>query len=344
LPYWFSASDTDKNLELLVRFKRDPSSRHFSLQHQGGVDLLPDQLIAALPAFDIDLTEFLSQDGSVSIPLPVSATLEVAATRLAQHFYIARKHVVLLVPARPDENIWNLRSPITCVITRQRVNFVLDEDCFTLDVDPDNTIQDLQLVLDREQQLGRVTLWADGSELDPEMTLGDLEGIPFFEVRITGQLLPADYPSYEITVVLGIIPRLTRIRCPPTATLAEAEEEVRKKVLELEGIPVDFFLCDTEAETAQQPIGKDPIIGEIELKSYPGMAAAGGASRGYGARPGRRGRHERGCRGACPRRNARHMWVDQGKHINSGQDTVSHRRTRSSRRRSWQGRPSSTQR
>jgi hypothetical protein len=65
---------------------------------------------------------------------------------------------------------------------------------------------------------------------------------------------------------MGVIPRLTTIRLPPSATLHEAEVDIRKK-FDLGAVELEFALSDIDTDEATC-VPKDSRIGSLDLKQY----------------------------------------------------------------------------
>jgi hypothetical protein len=144
-------------------------------------------------------------------------------------------------------------------------------------MDRDIPFREVKAQLARELNLQEeFRILAGRSEVDDEMTLDDVGD--FSELRIVF-LAPKPQPDrvpsktlatairrdvFQVTVVLGIIPRMLSLRLPPTATLHEVEVEIRRR-LDLEDIELEFVLSDLLSDEGNV-VPKESLLGSLDLE------------------------------------------------------------------------------
>jgi hypothetical protein len=179
----------------------------------------------------------------------------------------------------PDTLIWSVTTRVVCSLQRTKVLFTLDQSRFPVEMDRDIPFREVKAQLARELNLQEeFRILAGRSEVDDEMTLDDVDD--FSELRIVF-LAPKPQPDgvpsktpatairrdvFQVTVVLGIIPRMLSLRLPPTATLHQAEAEVRRR-LDLEDIELEFVLSDLLSDEGNV-VPKESLLGNFDLEKF----------------------------------------------------------------------------
>jgi hypothetical protein len=174
----------------------------------------------------------------------------------------------------PSLLIWELGTPVKCAVSQRKITIVNMSERFVLDLACELTVRGVKRILEREHGVPPgFELLAGGTAVDDEMTMQDLDDVKEFVVQGRDRLrsslvLGAEAPPapFQITVIMGVIPRLTTIRLPPSATLHEAEVDIRKK-FDLGAVELEFALSDIDTDEATC-VPKDSRIGSLDLKHY----------------------------------------------------------------------------
>jgi hypothetical protein len=275
--YFFADTDTVSNLQLTVRRGSEIVFAH------RGINLRPEQVLAELPDVELELVDTFSftwPNGDIALPLPASTTVAQSISKLAEHLHVLTDNIALrtndTVLDDPDTLIWSVAAKVTCSLQRIKVLFALDQNRFPVEIDRDIPFSEVKAQLARELNLQEeFKIFAGRSEVDDQMTVTDVEDFSELKVVITPPKpqsgdVPSKMPAaaarrgvFQVTVVLGVIPRMMSLRLPPTATLHEAEAEIQRR-FGLEDIELEFILSD-ELFDQGHLIPKESQLGGLNL-------------------------------------------------------------------------------
>jgi hypothetical protein len=211
------------------------------------------------------------------------ATLMDAAAVLAEHFKIPQKQIQFLVNGSEIDDlstrIWSQADSIEFAHHKRLQAFEFETQRLDLLVDFDAPVSELlSLISDKFNISASISILYSGAEIDPEMTLADLDPDEPLEIRLStpAPLVSAASPvtsapasptaSYSIVLLLGIIPRVGIYQLAPTATLEEVEVALMKR-FDLGDLELEFGLLDIESDETTI-IPKSTVIGQLDLKKF----------------------------------------------------------------------------
>jgi hypothetical protein len=300
----FSDNDTVNDLTFAIRWRRGPESRSFTLiSHSRALD--DTELLSSLDGHSIELFElftFRSAKESVSLPIREEATLDCGRSALASHLGIDPIRIQFLsgicVIEDFSNNIWSNGESIEFSLSERRQTFLFEGRRLDLTVDFNLPFSELQTSLCREFGItSPISIFFDDSEVDPDMTLKDLElnadqslrielSVPSEPSTPRPAIPPPSSPpepaiasasasaaspavavvTYSIVLILGIVSRVGSYVFAPTATLTEVEAAVRQR-FDLGDLELEFGLLDINTDETTI-IAKSTEIGRLDLHTF----------------------------------------------------------------------------
>jgi hypothetical protein len=301
----FSESDTVGELRSAVHLMRGADTRRFVLFDELR-ELSPTDRLLPLKDREIeavDIFTFCCEAESVLLPIRSNATLADAQSLLSSHLGLPPHEIEFIagtpVVADLSRLVWDFGDSMQFGRVKHEQAFSFEGRIRHLAVDFDVAISALcpllctEFDLDGETRLTLVTPDRPdlkGSEADPDMTLADL-GLERGEV-VTVMRPPSSSPSsssspttataaatatraapsapaapaFQITLLLGVVPRVGLFALPPTATLTEAEAALKQR-WKLEDLELEFALFDLDTDE-MTVVPKGTTIGTIDHGRY----------------------------------------------------------------------------